>query len=586
MNYKKSEDYNYYYKSDKKSISYSDGTEVEDRIFEIIKSVNDKSVLSDELFNKIDDWPTEYHFSKSRHCLLRPLPIKPGDSVLELGCGCGAMTRYLGEIGAKVDSVEGTHSRARIAAERCKDLPNVNVYVDDLLKFSSEIQYDWVLFIGVLEYAPLFSNKDNPVEHYLNSAKNYLKKDGKLVVAIENKLGLKYFNGCNEDHVNEAYFSIENRYSELTPITFGKYELQDVLNDAGFLDTEFYYPFPDYKLPTAIIHENAFKHDFVVSDVLKGLNARDYSGNNHRVFDESFVWPELEQNKLIEDLSNSFLVIAQYNENKIKNESELAWHYNVNRKKHFTTKTVFKYENDHIVTYKNKLIDNSIKIDNIVLKEVSDEYLSGNTLQTQIENSFHKYKNKEMLLSFYKEWIKFIIDNHSDYHYKKSISGSTIEGDYIDLTPFNIKIIDGETRFFDQEWQSNDRVSLLWIIFRGIYWSVFKLNTTHEFNIEIINEIKILLKEYDEVSDLDIDKVIIKEKEFVLLISGTSCDIDSVINKCPTKYTLLPEDLARCNNKNNELLIQNEFLANRVRQYEKIIFIPFFRKLKNLFKKI
>jgi 16S rRNA A1518/A1519 N6-dimethyltransferase RsmA/KsgA/DIM1 with predicted DNA glycosylase/AP lyase activity len=59
------------------------------------------------LRKKITDWPTEYHFSRQRHCLLRPLNIQAGEDVLELGCGCGAMTRYLGEIGAIVDSIEG-----------------------------------------------------------------------------------------------------------------------------------------------------------------------------------------------------------------------------------------------------------------------------------------------------------------------------------------------------------------------------------------------------------------------------------------------------------------------------------------------
>lgn len=64
--------------------------------------------------------------------------IQAGEDVLELGCGCGAMTRYLGEIGAIVDSIEGTSSRARIAGERCRELENVKIHVDNFLEYESE----------------------------------------------------------------------------------------------------------------------------------------------------------------------------------------------------------------------------------------------------------------------------------------------------------------------------------------------------------------------------------------------------------------------------------------------------------------
>ena len=79
------------------------------------------------------DWPSEYHLSRKRHLIVRPLDIKPGDKVLELGCGCGAVTRYLLEIGANVTAVEGEISRATVAAKRCEGFSNVRFFVDDFL---------------------------------------------------------------------------------------------------------------------------------------------------------------------------------------------------------------------------------------------------------------------------------------------------------------------------------------------------------------------------------------------------------------------------------------------------------------------
>src|SRR5580704_5498762 len=189
--------------------SYSDGAEAESRLLTVVTSANDRSTFSPELTASITDCVSEYHLSKSRHCLLRPLGIQAGNKVLELGCGCGAITRFLGEIGADVVAVEGSLARAHIAAERCRDLANVRIIVDDLLRFETEERFDFILLIGVLEYAAVFSDYANPFEHYLRAVAHLLGPDGKLVVAIENKVGLKYFNGCGEDHVGAPFFGVQ-----------------------------------------------------------------------------------------------------------------------------------------------------------------------------------------------------------------------------------------------------------------------------------------------------------------------------------------------------------------------------------------
>jgi len=183
--------------SAERSFNYSDGEASETQLYKILSKANDLSCDSDELQAQISDWPTEYHLSSSRANLLKPLKLDGVTRVLELGCGCGSITRYLGEQeGLIVDSVEGSPSRAGLAALRCRDLDNVTICTANFNEIDfPESYYDLVLFVGVTEYAGRFSKRETDQEalaDLLNLGKRALKDNGVILVAIENRLGLKY----------------------------------------------------------------------------------------------------------------------------------------------------------------------------------------------------------------------------------------------------------------------------------------------------------------------------------------------------------------------------------------------------------
>ncbi|WP_164706887.1 hypothetical protein, partial [Pseudomonas viridiflava] len=113
--------------------------------------------------------------------------------------------------------------------------------------------------IGVLECASMFSADTDPAYGMLNRVRKLLKPDGHLFIAIENQLGLKYFAGAPEDHLGIAMYGIEGRYVERQPKTFGRKELEALIDRAGFASSDFLSPYPDYKIPNSMITERGFK---------------------------------------------------------------------------------------------------------------------------------------------------------------------------------------------------------------------------------------------------------------------------------------------------------------------------------------
>src|SRR5690606_30325867 len=203
------------------------------------------SVLSTELAQHCTDWPTIYHLSSNRANLLRPFEESLRTDILEIGAGCGAITRFLGECGANVLALEGAQKRAAIARSRTRDLANVTVICEDFSQFSCDKQFDVVTLIGVLEYASVFVSGNDPAAELLKRARSFLKPGGRLIIAIENQLGLKYFAGAPEDHVSRPMYGLEGRYQQFEPRTYGRTVLEDLISKSGFVASEVYAPFPD-----------------------------------------------------------------------------------------------------------------------------------------------------------------------------------------------------------------------------------------------------------------------------------------------------------------------------------------------------
>lgn len=82
--------------------AYSDGDTFEDTLLALVRGAVDRALHSIELTAGVVDWPTLYHLGAGRANLLRPIERLLGSRTLEIGAGCGPLTRYLGELGGEV----------------------------------------------------------------------------------------------------------------------------------------------------------------------------------------------------------------------------------------------------------------------------------------------------------------------------------------------------------------------------------------------------------------------------------------------------------------------------------------------------
>lgn len=276
---------------------YSDGS-FEDELLELYTEERDP----EKLLRESCQWPVLYHLSPFRQNILNWYPFKKKASLLEIGAGCGALTGLFCERVASVTAVELTKRRGSINYERNKAYSNLEIRCGNFHNIEFTEKYDYIILNGVLEYAQSFTATDNPGVDFLKDIKKLLKPSGVLLIAIENRLGLKYLNGAPEDHTGKLFSGI-NDYPDTSSVrTYSKNELENVIADAGFMHTRFYYPNPDYKFPMAIFTDD--------TTGMIDYSTTDHSFNMNRVclYNEDVVYPVLQEEGVIDKFFNSYLV--------------------------------------------------------------------------------------------------------------------------------------------------------------------------------------------------------------------------------------------------------------------------------------
>ena len=332
---------------------YSEGVS-EDALLEVVEQ-QDASEY-DRVILGTRSWPMLYHLSHIRGNVVSWLPINKSHTVLEVGAGCGAVTGTLADMAKKVTCIELSKKRSMINATRNRHRNNIEILVGNFEDIEKDLEekFDFITLIGVFEYAESYINDKNPYETFLKTVGKHLAPGGKIIIAIENQFGLKYFAGCKEDHTGSYYEGIEGYTKTEGVKTFSKKKLEEMFTKTGF-KKEFYYPYPDYKLPHTIYSDVILPKEGDLT-----TNKRNFDADRVIVFDESKVFDQMIREEMFPHYSNSFIVVLSYEDIKWEERTIYA-KYSSERRDEYAIMTYMTEKNGERHVYKAALTSKANK---------------------------------------------------------------------------------------------------------------------------------------------------------------------------------------------------------------------------------
>ena len=280
-------------------------------------------------------WPVLYHLSDIRENLLEWYPFQPEASLLEIGAECGALTALFCRKVSRVVAIEPSAPDACVNRERNRHFDNLTICNEDFLTVRLSEKFDYVTLIGGLGYAGQYKDADGDVYmKMLAKAKACLKPGGKMFLAIENKYGMKYFAGAVEEHTGRCFDGLENYAATSDFRTFSHKTLQKMLLKAGFSLNHFYYPLPDYKLPSEI-----YSDENLPSFGSVRYPSVSYDYDRYELIDERLAFDGICQDGMFDEFANSFLVISECGQSPSPEETVVYAKYNRQRAPEFQIST-------------------------------------------------------------------------------------------------------------------------------------------------------------------------------------------------------------------------------------------------------
>lgn len=496
---------------------YCDGA-VEDELLRIV--MDQSPVEYTGVIEERKSWPILYHLSPLRENIVDWIPMKKSDKVLEVGSGCGAITGLLSRKTGSVTCVELSKKRSLINAYRHAECDNVTIHVGNFKDIEPELpgDYDYIFLIGVFEYGQSYIGGDDSYRDFLSILLPHLKEGGRIIIAIENKYGMKYFAGCREDHLGTYFSGIENYADGGGVRTFGRRGLEKIFRSCKIPEYHFYYPYPDYKFMTALYSDAYLPGKGELSN-----NMRNFDRDRMVLFDEKTAFDGVVEEGLFSIFANSYIAVigegfdikfVKYSNDRapeyaIRTEISRDGEGEVSVRKYPLTEASKEHVRGMALAYENlrdKYEGGELEINKCTLKEEGDrlyaqfEFVPGVPLSELMD----KCLERDDLEGFYKYF--------KQYMEKIGYNSECPVADF-DLIFANI-LVDGDTwTLIDYEWTFGKPIDTGELAFRAIYCYLLEDERRNKLNLDrILEELGI--------TEEDAERFREQERDFQKFVTG------------------------------------------------------------------
>ncbi len=576
------------------------------------------------------DWERLFHLSDNRANVVQWLEVAPESCALEIGAQAGAISAVIAPKYDRYVALDIAEDMNR-AFEARKSCAGIEYVLDNICNYAvgHQGEYDDIYMIGcladALEYISYGSAaNDNLTDSeactvndnltdaqdcaikLIETAKSMLKPNGRLIIAAENKLGMKYWSGCQEENNGGYYINIENYPNGEARRTFSKKELVSILEKCDMRNLDWYYPYPDLYFAKSIYSDEYLPQPGELLD-----NINNYNRDRYLFFDEGKAYSSIIKEGLYPEFANSFLVIAHNNVGThvsvSDNDKTVYVKYSKERDRRFAIRTDIKRrretanhneiealncDNCYVVKkpcypqgvehieHAYKCFENMFKeyeaagmsLNNCKLSvdELRFEYVEGENLQTRIdylirrgdeqaaEELFDEYINR-CFMSL--PTVDFVTSEAFEEVYGKVDLGADeaayLQSD-VDMICSNIFIQGDKWQVIDYEWSMDFAVPRNYILYRALYLA------HHQIARCEFLELDRLMEKYG-ISEDKQNFFQSMENHFQEYVRGQSLS-DSEVHKRIGKKVFTINELNEVTYENERLANDNENMQKRIEQ--------------------
>ena len=436
-----------------------------------------------EIFEQLSDY---------RQGLLGWYDFRPEGSLLELGAEFGALTELFCRKCGQVTAVEEDPLRAEAIALRCGSLDNLTVVHADWQQYVLELRdgFDYIVLAGGLEQVgedfSLPGESLSGPAAMLKLLLAHLRPGGKLFVAVDNRLGLRYFCGEPERHTGRPFAGINSAVVQEGRRLFSRQELLETASLAGVRAEKCYYPLPDWRLPQLI-----YTDEYLPEDNLNERLLVYHPRNKTLLADEAGLYSQVIKGGAFPFFANSFLLEFANEPESLSKVVYAALSSDRGRDKALAT---VLYSDGRVVkrplfpegeAYGQSLAARSEELRSRGLPVLACHWQDGSVQMKRMEapmlSAYLKEADSEDFIAVFDRLWQYILQSSEQMPKEaNALSGSSccpeepwdpiLQRAYLELIPLNAFYDQGEILFFDQEYV-RENYPAKYVIFRAIHYA-------------------------------------------------------------------------------------------------------------------